>query len=211
VKAFAERLRSRHPIGLHLTVILFLMTVFGMVFGRTLLALGMNSLVLRDSIVIAASYCFFFFLVRLWLGIIASDPRNLEIPDEDLKGASSSEDESCDRNSKWGWLNFFPGDIGEGTLFLILFLAAILIIAWVAFEGPVILTESVFEVALSAGLAQAANRRGEGEWYEGLLRRTFLAFFIFWTVSFISLMVINNSCPGKVRLSQVVKECWKHQ
>lgn len=64
---FTERLKTRLPLRLHMTLILLATGLSGLLTTRLLLAAGVESIVIRYPLAVLFSYLVFFCLIKLWL------------------------------------------------------------------------------------------------------------------------------------------------
>ena len=71
---FTERLKRRFPLRQHMTLILTATGLSGLLTTRILLALGVESIVIRYPLAVLFSYMIFFLLIKLWLRYISAPP-----------------------------------------------------------------------------------------------------------------------------------------
>jgi hypothetical protein len=186
---------------LHFYVLFTCTSLFGMMLSRGLLALGLMDLIVRSSIAMTASYFFFLLAVKFWLGRMREDAQAL------TNLASQSElgrlEPKSNRSSFWTEL---PLDLPE-TPVVLFALLIIGILAWVGIEGPVILIDAAFELALSAGLVSSTKQLAKNHWHGRVVKRTILPFLIILLASVCTLNYALSQCPGKSRVSQLITEC----
>ena len=199
---------TKSEIRLHLIIILSAMAILGAIFSRLLLMFGLNSLVLRNLIVMTTSYASFFILIRIWLSYLdlnkLRDASNYSTQKLPSNGGER-------REGSWFDIFYFPDVSGElGLIIGVIVVIALLVLVgiWIGIEGPTILIDAAFDVSLSLGLVQASRRIARGDWHIGVLKRTIVPFLIVLSISTLVMMVASSSCPNRNRFSDVVHQCW---
>jgi hypothetical protein len=72
--SYANHLKNRIPLRLHMTLILLATVLSGLLTTRCLLAAGVENIVIRYPLAVLFSYLMFFCLIKLWLKYLAVTP-----------------------------------------------------------------------------------------------------------------------------------------
>ncbi len=184
-------------------VMFLIMFLCGAVVSRICLHLGMRSLIERNLIVTLCCYVCFLLLMVLYVGIVRGTPSIM---------AAAAAEEDWERRSGSGWDWTSAGDLdatdGEGCLFLLaLIVLVVLVGAWIGIEGPALLLDEALAAAIAGGLAPKKGYLYQEAWYWRVIPRSSISLVIFLACSTTLLWIAERHCPGRTRLSEVVREC----
>jgi hypothetical protein len=93
------------------------------------------------------------------------------------------------------------------ALFLLLLTLIVLVGIWIGAEGPALLIDEALAAAISAGLAPKKGYSYQEAWYRRVVPRSFGAMLAFLACSSTLLWIAERHCPGRIRLSEIVREC----
>jgi len=158
------------------------------------------------------SYAAFYPIARYWLHYLAESSAILaDVALKEEEGRAPSGDKQ-EKWSDFGEIFILLDVFGVIAVFLALFFVFAGIafsIFWVITEGPVILVDVAFDIALAGGLVRSLRPKyGEG-WAGVLFRRTALPFLMILTVNLLVVYWAHTLCPGNDRLSQMFSDCKK--
>jgi hypothetical protein len=194
-----SRAYTEKHVRWHVSLVITASLALGLVFGRTLLSLGVKSLLVRNAIVFPATYLLLFGCVLVWRRAQGSDAKRI--------GLRSPK---APARKKWRWLDDLGvgADSLEATLILVAIIALIGTVVWCFGEAPAIVEEAIFDVGLSASLVGALRKREDSAWHVGLFRKTIVAFLVFYFSSALLLFVVHRDCPNRPTLAKVIRTCW---
>jgi hypothetical protein len=186
---------------------------FGMFFSKILfLHFQIWSLVTRNLLLLPAVYMFFFLMnviVLYFLKTKMTKKINLLVTQETVTEMSKTQKKEYLANftkklpSSNSLFDFAIID-GEFLLFLSVFLGYLFLLSWVFFQGPAMIIDISMEAALVAILTERNSQAMEfKDFFWGYLRRTFVLFFIVYSVSTVALFWLDHIYPGNERLSQL--------
>ena len=95
VKKFIQHFTGRHPVRLHMTLILLAVTLSGVLSGKILYFSGMHSMGMRYLLSVCFAYFIMLGFVRIWLWYVSPKRKssNFEMPDFSSGGGSSNSGE----------------------------------------------------------------------------------------------------------------------
>lgn len=208
-----HQLIAKYSLRSHFLGLLVVVSLSGAGLDRLFLALGWRDLVARTAVSFCASYALFFLFARMWLHVLASDSRLLH-------DVSEKEDEpdvvaALKPKKSLGWFDWLGWWVPLDGEFAVLFFALIALVilifgtVWMVSEGPVILVDVAFDLALAGGLVRGLQcGPGEG-WASVLFRRSIVPFLVLLVMNLIAVQIAHVSCPGNDRLSTMVQNCIK--
>jgi hypothetical protein len=204
---------SKYSLRAHFFALLLTVSLAGAGLSRFLLYLGWKDIVARTAFSFCAGYVLFFACARRWLHVLSRDSRMLHDVAEKEDEPARLVHPAKRRSSGWGDLGFVIPDLdGEFMVILVAVIGLIAILAgafWIIAEGPVILLDVAFDLALAGGLVQGLKRRqGEG-WAGVLFRRSMIPFLLLLTLNLFAVQIAHVACPGNDRLSEMAHDCRK--
>lgn len=169
--------------------------------GRFGVMLGVPTLLYRNALAILCSYFSFLLMMGFYVRAVRSDPEFLS-----AAMAEGGAPEGKSSSSSW-WSFDWVGDF-DAWLILIALLALILLVGlWIGIEGPALLVDEASAVAIAAGLAGKTVFLPDSSWLRRVITRTLIPAALYLLFSSILMMYADIHCPGRLKLSQVVKEC----
>ncbi len=204
---------TKFSIRFQLVLILLGVVAYGAGASHLLLSLGLTSVVLRHLAVMISSYLFFFVLIRLWLEYVRLNARVFHEVVGQSKLIRPCEAPVTKKLGSEVWefsfLDFCSGEFWLGVT--VVALLSGVIIFFIGIEGPALLIDAAFEVALSLGMVQGFKKMNQANWCWRVLERTIFPFLIILFASTATLFFADRSCPGKSRFSEIVRQCWLHR
>ncbi|HMA48266.1 MAG TPA: hypothetical protein VKP60_00860 [Magnetospirillaceae bacterium] len=169
--------------------------------GRLGVWLGFSTLLIRNGLSILCSYLSFLMMMGFYVRAVRGDR---EFLGDALVEGSLPERKSGGLN----WLgDCWAGDF-DGWLIVIALLGLILLVGlWIGIEGPALLLDEASAMAIAAGLAGRTAFMSDPSWLRRVIGRTIIPAAIYLFCSSILMGYADVHCPGRLKFSQVVKEC----
>lgn len=227
---YRRGLNERFLIRFHMSLILAAVLGSGVIASKVMRgALHVRSMPIRYALAVALSYGVFFALVRLWLWYVDASggaaPGRRDRGDGDAAdGVDAGIDLVPDVSSGWGSSSggggggssskggLFDGLDVDGEAVVLIVLGLLLLVLcgaglYLIWEAPVILSEAAFQMVLATSLSRRARRIDEPDWSGSVLRATIWPFLGVLGLAALLGAVAQGTCPGAVRLSDVVPRC----
>ena len=171
--------------------------------GRICIWLGIPSLTVRNILAVLCSYFCFLGMMWLYVRVIRTDPVFLR------SVAAEGPDDGGKKSSSGGWFNWgdWGGDLDGLFLLFVVLVLIVLVGAWIGMEGPALLIDEASAAAIAAGLTGRAVFRPDESWLLRVVRRTVLPISLYLLLTSIVMGYADFHCPGRLKLTQVVKEC----
>lgn len=178
--------------------------VCGTLAGRLCIRLGIPSLLIRNGLAVLCSYLCFLLMMWLYVRVIRADPVFLR-----HAAAEGFDDRGRKKTDSPDWFSW--GDGGgdlDGLLLLFVVLALVVLIgAWIGMEGPALLLDEASAAAIAAGLAGRTVFMPDDSWVLRVIRRTAVPVVLYLVLTSIVMGYADVHCPGRLKVTQVVKEC----
>jgi len=173
----------------------------GALAGRLCVGLGVPFLIYRNAVSVLTSYLCFILLMWGYVRAIRADRAYL------LSAATESVDMGGKSGGIWTWLEDWSVDF-DGWILLLAILAMMALIGiWIGVEGPALLVDEAFAAAMAAGLAGRTQFLLEQSWLRRVVQRTIWPVAAYLLFSSIVMGYADVHCPGRLKFSQVVREC----
>jgi hypothetical protein len=225
---YRRNLNERFLIRFHMSLILASVLGTGVIASKVLRGvLHMRSMALRYALAVGLSYVVFFALVRLWLWYVDASgrpaPGRRDVADT-ADGVDAAIDLTPDgpwsasgggggggggSSSRGGLLDGLDID-GEGLVLSVLGLLLLVLCGagiYLIWEAPVILSEAAFQMVLATSLSRRARLMDKPDWSGSVLRATIWPFLGVLALATLLGAVAQGTCPGAVRLADVVPHC----
>lgn len=175
----------------------------GALAGRLGVQMGLPTLVYRNALAIFGSYVGFLLMMFCYIRAVRSDPVFLR--EAAVESAPSYEKKSLGDGG--GFLGDLGLDFEVWVVLLAVLILILLVVLWIGVEGPALLLDEASAAAIAAGLAGKTTFLLEPSWLRRVVTRTIIPVAIYLICSSIVMAYADVHCPGRLKFSQVVKEC----
>jgi len=197
-----EIFKAKIKINAILYMSLFVTLGFGLLANQALFVIGLNSYLWRGSISALASYLIFIGTCRLWLRLILKESKILK--------ESAIKEPKIEKARVFG--HFLEAisyvDSAEAFLLVIPLAISLGILLWIGLAGPELFIDAAFETLVSVGLVRTLRKADLNYLHTYIFKRTLAVFIIYFILAWSVMDFADYSCPGHVRFSTVVKQCW---
>jgi hypothetical protein len=203
-------------VRFHVTLILVVVVMVGLLANWLALHLGLRTMAVRYPLGVLVGYGAFFAGVKVWLGYAetALSPKlRAELVRVELDPRPGAAPMESPKQPWWERMNLDlpdPGD-GDGCLLVAIVLIVVMVLfgvgAFVVGEAPFILGEALVQFSLAAALRGRARQIDTGHWSGAVLRSTWgPALVVLLLAAFLGLL-LQLHCPSAARLFEALLFC----
>ncbi len=204
-------------VRFHVTLILAVVVMVGLLANWLALHLGLRTMAVRYPLGVLVGYVAFFAGVKVWLGYAetALSPKlRAELVRVELDPRPGvSEVVEPPKRPWWEHVDLDlpdPGD-GEGCLLVAVVLVVVMVLfgvgAFVVGEAPFILGEALVQFSLAAALRGRARQIDTGHWSGAVLRSTWVPAFVVLLLAGLVGLLLQLHCPSAARLFEALLFC----